>query len=243
MKKTCSICNEVFNSHSVYANHVRWKHTDQSSYKEKLSTVLQKRSDDRFGSTKREVRRCEKCGKDFEIIYRKRIPTNRFCSRSCANSGRVRSQDVLTDLSHKMKIKWQDETYRQVMNIVREGTSFAFRSKGEKDLLAELNLKFNNAFSYGGNFKLADNVYLSLDCFSHSLKVCVEYDGIWHFKDIKGQLSHKQNKDVLLKQFCSKNGYQLIRVKDERYFKEKEFILNSIESHIKAKDLDYIEFY
>jgi hypothetical protein len=62
---------------------------------------------------------------------------------------------------------------------------------------------------------------------SDKLKICFEYDGIWHFEDIKGQLKIKQTKDVLLEKWCIENNYRLIRI-DENFYESVEQIVNLI---------------
>lgn len=57
-----------------------------------------------------------------------------------------------------------------------------------------------------------DGFILSPDCHSDKLKVVIEYDGIWHFKDIHNQLERKQNVDRALLKYCKENGYRLIRI-------------------------------
>jgi hypothetical protein len=52
---------------------------------------------------------------------------------------------------------------------------------------------------------------------SDKLKICFEYDGVWHFKDIHNQLAKKQLKDALLEQWCLLNNYRLIRVDEDFY--------------------------
>ena len=68
---------------------------------------------------------------------------------------------------------------------------------------------------------------MSRDLYSKKLKVCIEYDGIWHFKDIHGQLESKRIKDVALKDWCKEHSYKLIRI-DEDWFSINK--LDEIES-------------
>jgi hypothetical protein len=63
--------------------------------------------------------------------------------------------------------------------------------------------------------------------YSDKLKICFEYDGIWHFKDIHGQLERKQYKDKLLKKWCKVNNYKLIRL-DEECFINPEQVANIV---------------
>ena len=59
-------------------------------------------------------------------------------------------------------------------------------------------------------------------------KICIEYDGIWHFKNIHNQLEEKQKKDKLLNKWCVENGYCLIRIDDKEYVKRKNEILQIV---------------
>lgn len=83
---------------------------------------------------------------------------------------------------------------------------------------------------------------LARDLYSKSLKVCIEYDGIWHFKDIYGQLNKKKYKDLLLEEWCSINNWRLLRIDEEIYNKDKKssidlivnFVYNSTENLLKV---------
>jgi len=68
--------------------------------------------------------------------------------------------------------------------------------------------------------------------FSKSLKVIIEYDGAWHFKDIHGQLADKQMKDRELEKWCFENNWRLIRIKEDIYKLNRQFwtreLVNSV---------------
>ena len=49
-------------------------------------------------------------------------------------------------------------------------------------------------WTFGGSIRMNEH-QMSRDLYSNKLKICFEYDGIWHFKDIHGQLEQKQLKD------------------------------------------------
>jgi hypothetical protein len=55
------------------------------------------------------------------------------------------------------------------------------------------------------------------DMWSDKLKICFEYDGIWHFKDIHNQLERKQLIDAALEEWCILNNYRLIRIDEDDY--------------------------
>ncbi len=74
--------------------------------------------------------------------------------------------------------------------------------------------------------------FLNPDLWSRKIKVIFEYDGIWHFKDIKGQLKNKQRKDALLEDFCLANDWRLVRIKEDRYLEDKDFWINKVKNTI-----------
>jgi very-short-patch-repair endonuclease len=78
-----------------------------------------------------------------------------------------------------------------------------------------------------GGMLLYNGHRISRDMYSDILKVCFEYDGIWHFKDINGQLENKKNKDKALELWCIEKGYRLVRIQDE-FFNDMEQIYDLI---------------
>lgn len=115
-----------------------------------------------------------------------------------------------------------------------------FSSKNGRHIVQFFKSNFpNDDWKSGGLINIGDNNLLSRDLWSDKLKVCFEYDGIWHFKDIHGQLETKHKKDILLEKWCRDNGYRLIRV-DEEHFKNVEQIVdlvyNNSDSLIKIGD-------
>jgi len=79
--------------------------------------------------------------------------------------------------------------------------------------------------------------------YSNKLKVIVEYDGIWHFEDIKGQLADKQMKDNKLEEWAINNGWRLIRIKDILYQKDKTKWLNILLDAIYNRSEQIIKLY
>ena len=154
---------------------------------------------------------CERCGKVVEDSDK--FGSGRFCSRSCANS-RQHSEET----KHKLSIAAKNnESWK---NLLDDSGQFLFtkinRSKGEIKLLEQLkNLMPDSDWTFG---KIGEymGVTLTPDMFSRKLKCVIEYDGIWHFKDIHGQLSRKQEYDRKMIQYCSSIQYKIIRI-DEQY--------------------------
>lgn len=92
-------------------------------------------------------------------------------------------------------------------------------------------IRIKQTVTSGGGFKYKDKI-LTRDIYSNDLKIIVEYDGVWHFKDIHGQLEEKKIKDRLLEEWVIDNDWRIVRISDDLYRKEKgkylEILINSI---------------
>jgi uncharacterized C2H2 Zn-finger protein len=102
----CEECGELFNNKKIKANHVRWKHRDQTFYKNKASAILKESYANRHGVIITENVTCSnsKCDKTFSIEYRtgkKKIKN--FCSRSCANSRGTLSIETKQKIADSLK--------------------------------------------------------------------------------------------------------------------------------------------
>jgi very-short-patch-repair endonuclease len=117
-----------------------------------------------------------------------------------------------------------------------------FTSKGECELREYFKRNFpDDGWTWGGcryNGRM-----LSRDLFSKKLKVCIEYDGIWHFKDIHGQLKDKQEKDEILNNWCKGMGYRMIRIKEELYKSNKKFWLTKLQDEVYNGTDQLVKFY
>lgn len=156
---------------------------------------------------------CKTCNKQ---LFLKKKFCNNSCSASFTNSVRIVDRSYITDswkenIRFKNKQNWKDGkvTYSQKR---------LFSSKNEREIVMYFKRNFpNDEWKSGGRLKLNDTESLSRDMWSDKLKICFEYDGVWHFKDIYGQLSKKQNKDRLFEQWCAVNNYRLVRIDENLY--------------------------
>lgn len=210
--KICTICNIELHNHSAYANHMRWKHKDNTT--SNFSEGARKGNDKRYGEWIEIKVKCSKenCQNTFNVKYRSKIgPKEKyFCSRSCANSRGARTDDFKNAVSSKVKDSWKNGVYDNIVYT----TNKRFSSKKEREIVSFFKNTFpSDEWKSGGSLRVEDQL-ISRDLYSDKLKVCFEYDGIWHFKDINGQLSTKKTKDALLEKWCVKNGYRLIRLED-----------------------------
>jgi len=103
-------------------------------------------------------------------------------------------------------------------------------SKGERELHY---LLVNNKIEHIREKKFVqckDKRALPFDFYLPEHKICIEYDGIQHFKiiDFFGEESFKQTQkhDEIKNEFCKKNGIKLIRIKYDENIEEKiKFLL------------------
>ena len=235
--KQCEICNIAFESGRSYSNHVRWAHKEIKYKKQKCPICCKEIA--QCGFTKHEKtcalnkKSCKTCGKEF---FSK---ANIFCNNSCAAkfNNNVRIPYERTYITSEWKNKQSITTKRNWAEGKLTTSRRIFSSKTEREIVKHFKEKYpKDGWKSGGRLKLNEEETLSRDMWSDVLKVCFEYDGIWHFKDIYGQLDKKQNKDKLLELWCINNNYRLVRV-DEDCYKNiqqiEELIYNSLDAIIK----------
>jgi len=222
----CKHCNETISVESSrnFSNHVRWcKKNPSRNNTKNISISKKKRDDEELGKLKSFKVDCKKCGKMFHVVEReKHFPKKEkyFCNVSCANS-RIQTKDINDKKREKNRIAslklWQNEDY---IKKVMSNKKSIFTSKNEVLIREHFIKKFpNDEWTFGGSLKVLGQRIVR-DLYSKKLKICFEYDGVWHFKDIHNQLRKKQIKDKLLERWCKKNNYKLVRI-DELKFKDK----------------------
>jgi len=115
--------------------------------------------------------------------------------------------------SERMKLAWKNGSF----DNKNYDTNKIFSSKNERIICKHFKSKYpQHQWKSGGRIK-HNRIGIVRDLYSDLLKICFEYDGIWHFKDIKGQLRDKQIKDKCLEDWCLINKYRLIRVDENDY--------------------------
>jgi very-short-patch-repair endonuclease len=250
MGAECKYCGEKFKKHSKYAAHIRWCKNNPDYEKltnfDSMKIGVNKKLDERLGKIKEFKVPCFLCKKIFFIKEReKQFPKKEkyFCSRSCANTRKHSNETKkkisksITPISRKY---WKNKNY--IKKQLKNNKNF-FTSKGEEEIKKYFKYNFpKDRWTFGGNIRF-NNFPLIRDLYSNKLKVCIEYDGIWHFEDIKGQLEYKQRQDLSLELWCIKNGYRLIRIKEERYYEDEEFWINRLVNEVKNGDASIVKFY
>ena len=97
--KHCEICNLDFDNTKIYANHIRWKHTDKH-FSDEAYTKLKQLKKNRIT----EKVKCSICGKELEVIYIERHKKDKYFCSYCCHS-RVHSEESKLKLSELMKQK------------------------------------------------------------------------------------------------------------------------------------------
>lgn len=242
----CDICNEVFDKFQQKGNHIRWFHNkikfSESGYKK-----LKSNYDLRYGKFLKFGVECFLCKKEFFVVEReKKFPTKEkyYCSISCSNT-RIHSQDTKDKISKSTSITIRKllltDEYVKKQELCHKKRRFNSKSEIEVRNYFMENYP-NDEWTTGGGIRYND-IGVQRDLYSKKLKICVEYDGIWHFKDIHNQLKDKQLKDATLEQWCIENDYRLIRLKDELYISNKKLYLEKLIHAIYESKEQIIKFY
>jgi len=226
MKKNrqCKHCNKIFENIEgrTFSNHVRWclKNPKIARGTKSHRIGSQKGNITKYGEVKEFEVICNKCEKKFIVKEReKKFPLKEryFCTRSCANSKTWsdetnKKRSISNTISSKKM--WENPEFAKMMMTKNK----RFTSKVEV-LIREYFIKNypDDEWTFGGTISYND-LRISRDLYSNKLKICIEYDGIWHFKDIHGQLQSKQEKDLALENWCLDNNYRLIRMSEAFYY-------------------------
>lgn len=249
MTKICPYCNKsIIGKHAIYANHIRWCNKNPNLNKEKTSKnishgVLQN-LEKKLGKFKKFLVKCHNCGKPFDVEEReKQFPKKEkyFCNISCANtrhhSEKIKSE-IRKNTSIAIKKLWQDPEY-----VTLSAKHSIFTSKGEVAIRKYFQWNFpQERWTFGGCLRY-NGFPLVRDLYSNKLKVCIEYDGIWHFEDIHGQLEYKQKQDQTMEDWCLQNNFKLIRIREEVFLKDEDFWINQIVKEVHSSISRIVKFY
>lgn len=251
--KKCHICGkEFFNIEGrSFSNHIKWDHSGEkklNNCKEIISEKAIERLEKKFGVKTEINRKCPVCNKEYKTLIKikqgKQIPfsfkngkekwyKNKYCSISCSNKDRQKTiwtKEQKLRASIRTKKLWDDEEYRKKQFEIQENSKI-FSSKREIEIRNYFIEKFpNDNWTFGYLGKVNGEI-ISADLYSNKLKIIFEYDGIWHFKDIKRQLKKKIYKDFLEELFAINNNYKLVRIDEE-----KNLNFNEIEKLIYKED-------
>lgn len=224
----CEICGKNFKHFQNKANHYRWNHLyTYKSDDSRIKAMEKARSNNErlFGKYVYETSICSniKCQKQINIRYREGKRKNKyFCSRSCSNS-RNFSSEMRSKQSKTIKKLWKDGIYDNIFDKENENNIKFFSSKKEREIVEYFKNRYIHNEWKSGGLLIYKGQRISRDLYSDKLKICFEYDGIWHFKNINNQIDQKKLKDKMLEEWCKEKNYRLVRI-DEDKFKDFEQI-------------------
>jgi hypothetical protein len=224
--KICEICGFQTDNGKVMSNHKRWKHISpkgSENYNKTLEKLSQK-GKERYG-VQDKLAICPECGKEFMSHYMKKGRWKKYCSVTCANKQGSKYVD------YKKFSDYQKEHGTWKKNFIKNGLgNRKNHSKRELEIVSYFKKNFpNDEWKQGliDGGRKHDGCLINPDLWSKKLKIIIEYDGDWHFKDINNQLEHKQKVDKATMKFCEENGYRIIRI-DEKEKVSNEQIVESV---------------
>jgi len=250
--RICKWCNIEFKNcmGSEFANHVRWckknPYLDMQDAK-----MIGRMGGEISNSNTHGIKQyyfvcCDHCSNYFVIEKREKSFLKKkkfFCSASCRNI-RIHSEETKNKIRNSIckngrTLIENSEYSKKVLEH-----NLCFSSKGERELRDWFINSFpNEEWTFGGPLKYENISGIIRDLYSKKLKVNIEYDGIWHFEDIVGQLESKQMKDQALECWCIENGWRLIRIKDEIYQLDPIGWKNKIRNEVINGTEQIVKFY
>lgn len=251
-KHICEECGQEFESHSLKANHIRWKHRNQDKFIEKISDIKKEFYENKLGEFKDFKVVCKNCDEEFIVKEREfKFPMKDkyFCCVSCANTYSSSFKQPLSEekrkiISDKIKEFWKNPEY------AKKRMNNKFSSKGERELRGILKERYGNKMVSSHRNVELDGIKKAVDLTLREKNVIIEYDGIWHFDSkiyermgTPEKYKETIEKDKMVKQYCKINNIRLLRVSDNVYQKNRNLALTNIIDFIESDKTLYKELY
>ncbi len=185
----CLICNEIFK--------VTTRDLKQGSH----CFGCQKCANKKIGENSKKDLTGQKFGKltiikDSDQRYRGKVVWE--CKCDCGNFTLVNGNDLIS--GHTMSCGCMSQ------------------SKGEffiEKILKEKSINFISEYSFKNCKNLKTNAYLRFDFYLPDYNICIEYDGMQHFKEsslCSDTLQERQERDNIKTQYCKNNNIKLLRI-------------------------------
>lgn len=252
----CPICEKIF-SVKAFSQHIRKEHYNKDNniknsggynghysdiiFKQKLSNAASKNNKNRhlinFGEFKNFKVKCANpaCNNYIIVNVREKLLQNKkfYCSSKCAHQRKIIftdeiKQKISTTIKNRANYLKENDPVEFARCFGPRCNNHRFTSQNERLIRDFIIQKFPlDGWTYGGHL-VVDNLGISRDLYSNKLKICFEYDGIWHFKNIHDQLELKQKKDAALEKWCKNNNYRLIRISESWFIEDLKKDVNAI---------------
>lgn len=205
------------------------QYIDYKQVSKSISETAKRKKNAKINEYLLNTTKCAYC--NTNLVFEKRKAT--YCNVSCSNKNRRHSEETkqLIRSSVNNFIEEHPDQFYKFLDHENQKNNKKFSSKNEKELFNIIKKDFQS-FTSGGSFKLDEKTFLPLDMYSKDLKLIIEYDGIYHFKDIYGNLKQVQERDAKLNQWCVNNNWKIIRVNEKTYLLHKQKVLKEIFSMI-----------
>jgi hypothetical protein len=213
----CKECRLEFKNFQTKANHIRWKHKDNSFTREGMKSLREKVSNansKKYGKLIIETIDCPKCGDPFERKYRRIDKAKKFCNRSCANS---RDWSIHPDRKRikEARSKAALSNADWVKQMGDPTLSTRFSSKSERMLAQELGTEFIRH----KKVTLDSGLRIDVDITQREKGIWIESDGPYHFQKVHKNHDFEKSKlrDKEQNAHCLKNNILLIRVDNSKF--------------------------
>lgn len=241
----CKICSgkqhttEIFikNAKSVHGNKYDYSLVDYKNGRTKVKIICKKHGI--FEQTPEahyyDGDGCSECSGN------KKMTTDTFIKKSLLIHGNKYDYNSVLYVNNRTKVNIKCDEHGYFMqspdhHLVGGGCPYCKNSIGENFIalfLENNNFKYVRQKQFDGCLNPITNRKLPFDFYLPDLNVCIEYDGLQHFKSVEmygGQkyLEETQFKDEIRNDFCNSNGIKLLRIKYDKNVKNKvNKILNS----------------
>lgn len=180
---------------------------------------------------------CKKCG--YETVASKQTyDLNEMIKSFCKihnnkyNYDKIQKENYKTQFSYIEIFCPKHGIFKQkaYYHLIGSGCKKCYQSKGEKlinEFLEKNLIEFKREFKFK---HCKDILPLPFDFFLPNLNVCIEYDGLQHFKPIKrygGEENFKKTKkhDEIKNKFCLDNNITLFRISYKENIEEKMLLI------------------
>lgn len=223
----CKHCDMQFEKWQALASHVKYAHGKSwNVYKELARQGALKRLDQLYGVKKEFTVICKTCSTHFTVIEREKQHPKKekyYCSIPCANT-RKHTIKSKQKTSASVKTAWENGKFDNVNH-----SNPSRSSKAEREIAQFFKNRYGAKKVLRQRVKEYYGIRRAVDLLLPEFNAVIEYDGIFHFKEIYANTFDRiKEKDDKQNKYCKNNGIKLIRVKYTVYEKNKQSTLNKI---------------